>query len=87
MRQAIITLCLFGSFIVFALTVNLFDTLVMFILFGILPNDTTRVSPDQMLLIHGGSALVITLYALRRSVRTGAKLVVRAFARKTAQTA
>lgn len=75
MRQAIIFLSLLGSFTVFALTVQLFDILVMFLLFGILPGQATPLSANQMLVIYSAATGFVTLYALRGSIATFLKLL------------
>lgn len=68
MRQTAIATSLLGSFVLFALTINLFDTLVMFLLFGILPGQDTPVSANQMLAIYAGATVIVVTYALRGSV-------------------
>ena len=69
MRQAIIWLNLTGSFIVFALTIQLFDVVVMFLLFGIIPGRIEPLSADQMLAIYGAAAAVVCLYSLRSTLQ------------------
>lgn len=68
MRQVIIVLSLTGSFMVLATVINLFDTLIMFLLFGILPDRTTPLSANQMLMIYGSATLVVAVYASRGAV-------------------
>lgn len=68
MRQTVIVISLLGSLMLFAMTINLFDTLVMFLLFGILPGQDTPVSANQMLTIYSGATVVVVAYALRGSV-------------------
>ena len=65
MRQVIIGLSLLVSFVIFALTVQLFDVLVMFLLFGILPGQARPLSANQMLAIYGGATVLVAGYALR----------------------
>jgi ABC-type glycerol-3-phosphate transport system permease component len=48
MRRFIITSSLIGSLIIFLLTLNVPDSLVMFILFGMIPGTSTVVSAGQM---------------------------------------
>jgi hypothetical protein len=65
MRQATIVLSLAGSFMLYALTVNLFDTIFMFVLFGILPSRTEPLSADQMLAINGTATMIVLAFMSR----------------------
>lgn len=65
MRQAIVAVSLLGSLTIFALSVHLFDTLVMFLLFGILPGQERQLSANQMLTIYFAATAIVTLYGLR----------------------
>ncbi len=65
MRQGVIIASLIGSFLVFALTIDLFDTLFMFVLFGIIPGRVEPLSANQMLLIYAVASLGTIAYALR----------------------
>lgn len=67
MRQATTILSLLGSFIIFALTVNLFETSVMFVLFGILPDGSQRLSANQMLTIYLAATVLVLGNAFRSS--------------------
>lgn len=85
MRQGVIIANLTGSFIVFALTIDLFDTLFMFVLFGIVPGRTEPLSANQMLFIYSAASIVTVAYALRgrfvamaRSLRAGQRQQSRA---------
>ena len=68
MRQFVIYGSLFGSLTILMLTINLFDTLLMFIFFGIVPNSTQQLSANQMLTVHGSIALLLAAYAFRRKI-------------------
>ena len=68
MRQIVIGLCLLGSLLIFALTVDLFDTIVLFLLFGILPGRTAPLSPDHMLSIYAVVSVFVIGFSLRDSV-------------------
>lgn len=48
MREFIILASLIGSAVVFVLTINLPEHLLMFVLFGILPGENTMLTPLQM---------------------------------------
>ncbi len=68
MRQLLTFLNLTGSFIVLALTIDLFDTMFMFLLFGILPNRSESLSANQMLIIYGTASAIVAGFALRSSL-------------------
>ena len=68
MRQLIIALNLLGSFILLALTIDLFDTLFMFALFGILPGQAEPLSANQMLTIYAAASIFVFIYALRAQI-------------------
>lgn len=70
MRQAIIWLNVIGMFIMFALTIDLFDALVMFLLFGILPGREEPLSANQMLSIYAAATLFVCGYAMRSTVQS-----------------
>ena len=65
MRQTLIIASLVGSTVIFALVIDLFDTLFMFLLFGILPGQGQRLSANEMLTIYGGAAAAVLIYGLR----------------------
>jgi len=75
MRQLIIAFSLTGSFALFALVTNLFDTAVMFLLFGILPGQTEPLSANQMLAIYATASVFVSLYALRPGIVTISNLL------------
>ena len=68
MRQMVIGLSLLGSLLIFALTVDLFDTIVLFLLFGILPGRTAPLSPDQMLTIYAVISVFVIALSLKDTV-------------------
>ena len=68
MRQLIIASSLIGSFLIFSMVVNLFDTLVMFLLFGILPGRSEPVSANNMLAIYTAATFVVAGYAFRSNL-------------------
>ncbi len=68
MRQLLTYLNIFGSFIVLALTIDLFDTMFMFLLFGVLPNRSEPLSANQMLMIYGAASVIVAGFAVRSSV-------------------
>lgn len=75
MRQLTVAVSLTGSFIIYALVVNLFDALFMFLLFGVLPGRTEQLSANHMLTIYCGATLLIVTYALRGRFVVAAKYV------------
>lgn len=64
MRQAIIGLSLIGSFTIFALTTQLFERAVMFLLFGITPANTSPVDADSMLFVYVGLGITVIGYVI-----------------------
>lgn len=68
MRQMIIGLSLLGSLLIFALTVDLFDMIVLFLLFGILPGRTAPLSPDHMLTIYAVVSVFVIGLSLKDTV-------------------
>lgn len=68
MRRAITMINLIGSFIVFGLTIGLFDTLVMFLLFGLIPGRDVALSATQMLTFYGVLVACIAAVSMRGSV-------------------
>lgn len=68
MRQAIITFNLIGSFVIYALSIDLFDNLIMFLLFGIVPGKNEQLSANQMLLLYTIAAVAVTVYYARPSL-------------------
>lgn len=67
MRRMLIIASLAGSLIVFALSVNLFDTLFMFIFFGVVPFKSEPIPADEMLLVYIVAGAFVLAYALRGS--------------------
>ena len=68
MRQLIISLNLIGSFAVFAVVTDLFEQMLMFILFGFVPGLAEPLTANQMLGIYGLATAGVTAYALRRQL-------------------
>lgn len=87
MRQVLISASLTGSFVVYALTINLFDSLLMFLLFGILPDGTEQLTPNQMLMMYLMIALGITSYVALPLVQDLARRYVSASRAKTSASA
>ncbi|MES2876334.1 MAG: hypothetical protein V4678_02565 [Patescibacteria group bacterium] len=77
MRQLFIVFSLIGSFIVFSLTINLFDTMFMFLLFGILPGRAEPLSANHMLTIYSVATTGVIGYAVHTQVIALAKLLFR----------
>ncbi len=68
MRQAITIFSLFGSFVIFALTVNLFETVVMLLLFGVLPDRSEPISANVMLSVYVASGTLVFGYIVQRNL-------------------
>lgn len=75
MRQLIIAFSLIGSFVVYAAVVDLFDTLVMFLLFGILPGRSEPISANHMLSIYTFASIAVLVYAFRVRLATFGELI------------
>jgi hypothetical protein len=83
MRQLIIASSTFGSLVVFALVVDLFDAAFMFLLFGVLPGHDKQLSANQMLSIYSGATVLIVGYSLRNHFATAAKFISLNFPRRS----
>lgn len=77
MRESLIITSLIGSFIVFCMSIDLFNAVVMFVLFGILPGQTNPLPAASMLAIYSAGAVLIAIYALRG----GVAVILQAFTR------
>lgn len=67
MRRAIIYSCLLGQLVIFCLVTNMFESITMFMLFGVVPWQTSPLSPQSMLLFYCFAAsTVITLSARKQ---------------------
>ncbi|MDQ5932017.1 MAG: hypothetical protein QG649_102 [Patescibacteria group bacterium] len=64
MNKVVTILSIFGSFIIYALTVDLFEQLFMFVLFGFIPGRAEPLTANQMLFIYGFATIVVTTYSL-----------------------
>ena len=65
MRTSIIIASLIGSFLVFSASTDLFNSLFMLVLFGVVPGSNVPLPADQMLTIYALCASVIVAYCLR----------------------
>ena len=68
MRESVIITSLIGSFVIFSLSVDLFSTLFMFVLFGILPGQSQPLSASSMLSVYSFAAGTVSLYVLRGGI-------------------
>lgn len=66
MRRVIIGSCLIGQLIIFCLTANLFESLTMFLLFGVVPWQQTALSPQIMLGFYYVAASAVITLGFRR---------------------
>lgn len=87
MRQIIITTSLIGSLAIFALTIDLFEHVVMFALFGFIPGRSEPLSANQMLAIYSFATLCATSYQLRAHLAVNAKRLLAIRASKQSTTA
>lgn len=79
MRRFIIIASLAGSFLIFALTIDLFDAIFMFVFFGVLPFKATPIPATEMLAIYSLAGVAVVAYALRNRLSA----LVRSMHRKT----
>jgi hypothetical protein len=84
MRQVVVWMSLAGSAFILALTINLFDGLFMFLLFGILPGRVEPLSADQMLAIYGMATASVCVYALRSTLQSLVRLAPQRQTRRSA---
>lgn len=73
MRQAVIYVSLCGSLILYMLTINLFESMLLFVLFGLMPGSEQQLSAAQMLTIHGVIGSALASYVARRHIRNAAR--------------
>jgi hypothetical protein len=59
MRKLIIVFNLLGSAIVFGLSIDAYDSFVMFLLFGIVPGSETPLSASEMLALHATASFIL----------------------------
>lgn len=69
MRNSLIKVSLAGSLIVFALTIDLFDAIFMFVFFGIVPLKAEPIPAVQMLLVYTAAGLFVLTYAFRANIK------------------
>ncbi|GEM_PF-1560627 len=70
MRRSLIATSLAGSFIIFSLTIDLFDAIFMFVFFGVIPFTTEPIPAMQMLLVYMAAGLFVLSYALRFRIKS-----------------
>lgn len=70
MRKIIIIACLVGSFILFLQSAGVEESILLFLMAGIIPGTNVRISPiDMLVAITLISALVITFTIVRHIAR------------------
>lgn len=52
MRRTVIQGCLIGWLVIFGISINLFETVILFLLFGIVPWETAPLSAQFMLTFY-----------------------------------
>lgn len=70
MKQKITYACLIGSFIIICLASNIVETLVMFLLFGYLPGQTSPFSPQEMLAFYSTICALLFIRPLHKRINT-----------------
>ncbi len=69
MRRAVIYSCLIGWLVIFCLTINLFESVTMFLLFGVVPWSQAALSAQSMLVFYYTTALAIVVITLRKQLK------------------
>ncbi len=69
MRRAVIYSCLIGWLVIFCLTINLFESVTMFLLFGVVPWSQAALSAQSMLVFYYTIALAIVVISLRKQLK------------------
>jgi hypothetical protein len=81
MRRLVIIASLVGSLTVFALSIDLFDALFMFIFFGVIPGRVEPLPAFEMLMVYSIAGLIVVTFALRGWIAQ----LVHSLQRKTTQ--
>lgn len=69
MRRLLIKASLAGSLIVFALSIDLFDAIFMFVFFGVVPLKAEPIPAVQMLLVYMAAGLFVLAYGFRANIK------------------
>ena len=70
MRRAVIYTCLIGWLVIFCLTIDFFESLTMFLLFGIVPWSHISLSAQNMLTFYYLIASVIIFIVIRKQLKS-----------------
>ncbi len=70
MKRNIIYACLAGSFVIFCLAADIPETIVMFLLFGIIPGQAVSLSPQEMLAFYSIILTVALIRPLHRHINS-----------------
>lgn len=68
MRRAIIYSCLIGQLIIFCLSSNVFESITLFLLFGVLPWQAAPLSPQAMMLFYSAIISAILTAYFRKQI-------------------
>lgn len=68
MRRAIIYSSLVGQLVIFCLASNIFESITMFLLFGVVPWQTSPLSPQIMLSFYYLAASSILVFCFRKQI-------------------
>ena len=69
MRRAIIYTCLIGWLVIFCLTINFFESLAMFLLFGIVPWSHASLSARDMLAFYYLTTSLVVFIVIRKQFK------------------
>lgn len=68
MRRAIIYSCLIGQLVIFCLASKLFESITLFVLFGVVPWQSTPLSPQVMLSIYSLIIATLIVVSFRKQI-------------------
>ena len=69
MRRIVIYGCLVGQLVIFCLATNLFESVTMFLLFGIVPWSNGSLSAQSMLTFYYAAGTVAVAITLRKQLK------------------
>ena len=69
MRRAVIYSCLIGWLVIFFLSINFFESLTMFLLFGVLPWSQASLSAQSMLAFYYSASSLAFVITFRKQFK------------------
>lgn len=68
MRRAIVYSCLIGQLVIFCLASNVFESITLFLLFGVLPWQSAPLSPQAMMVFYSAVISAILTACFRKQI-------------------